>query len=319
MRTSKMFCRNNFPNYLISLLMLALLSACGGGGGGGGSCSIDCGSITSINITTYAPVSKEWCADKGASTSCTARWSDGGEFTTVYPTSDPNTPTSYSQCRDRCRELFTEWSTLPQRRECLDTCDLVYNSKTAGLVESNIMDNNWSISNSTKNLDPFIPSLTDNSLNSNMLLKFIYVDGEKRQLRIAIIRDIDGDGYPDIVALDDNAGDILLFFNNGDMTYRKNDRPIKKGVISVAVADINGDSVLDLCVLNSDSHSVSILLGYGSGLFQRAAIYPVGMGFNFIGIDDHNNDGYKDIYLANFESNKKLNLAGNGDGSFYKE
>ena len=44
----------------------------------------------------------------------------------------------------------------------------------------------------------------------------------------------------------------------------------------LAVADLNGDTVLDLVTTNSGSDDVSVLLGNGDGSFQAAAAFAVG-------------------------------------------
>lgn len=45
---------------------------------------------------------------------------------------------------------------------------------------------------------------------------------------------------------------------------------------SVAVADINGDGILDAIVANYDSNTISVLLGNPNGTFQPQVSYAVG-------------------------------------------
>ena len=50
------------------------------------------------------------------------------------------------------------------------------------------------------------------------------------------------------------------------------------GPYGVAVGDFNGDGHADLAVANTDSNTVSILLGNGSGGFTPASGSPVAVG-----------------------------------------
>ena len=59
---------------------------------------------------------------------------------------------------------------------------------------------------------------------------------------------------------------------NGDGTFqRARNYDVGRGPVCVLVIDINGDGVPDLAAANSDSESVSILLGNGMGPFRRRA------------------------------------------------
>src|SRR5947209_19712083 len=57
---------------------------------------------------------------------------------------------------------------------------------------------------------------------------------------------------------------------------------------AVAVADLNGDSKLDLVVANSNSANVSILLGDGAGGFGAATNFSAGLTPVSIAVGDLN-------------------------------
>src|SRR5689334_13636268 len=67
-----------------------------------------------------------------------------------------------------------------------------------------------------------------------------------------------------------NAFSQLAFF--------RSDLAVQQAPHSIAIADLNGDSIPDLAVANYGSNSVSILLGAGDGAFQTAVTYPTGTG-----------------------------------------
>ncbi len=75
--------------------------------------------------------------------------------------------------------------------------------------------------------------------------------------------------------------------------------PAGDGPSSVAVADLDGDSVPDLVTANSSSDDVSVLLGNGDGSFQAAAFFAAGDGPNSVAVADLDGDSVPDLVSAN--------------------
>ena len=90
--------------------------------------------------------------------------------------------------------------------------------------------------------------------------------------------------------------------------------PVGTTPIGIAAGDFNKDGRLDLCVANSGSLSVSILLGRGDGAFLPAVNYKVPQSPKSIAVGDFNHDGTLDVVFANAGSVSVL--LGKGDGTF---
>jgi hypothetical protein len=85
---------------------------------------------------------------------------------------------------------------------------------------------------------------------------------------------------------------------------------------SIAVADLDGDSVPDLVTANFFSADVSVLLGNGDGSFQAAASVARGDRARSVAAADLNGDSVPDLVTTNLGSTDVSVLLGNGDGSF---
>ena len=89
--------------------------------------------------------------------------------------------------------------------------------------------------------------------------------------------------------------------------------------ISVSVNDVNDDSNLDIVVANFDDSSVSVLLGYGDGLFANQITYATRESPIFVSVLDFNKDTRLDIIVIHFNKNGLGIFWGSGNGSFEKE
>jgi Glucose/sorbosone dehydrogenases len=85
---------------------------------------------------------------------------------------------------------------------------------------------------------------------------------------------------------------------------------------SVATADLNGDSILDLAVVNAAADTISVLFGTGNGTFGASTPWPVGDEPKSVKIADLNGDGKPDLVTANQGNGSASVLLGTGSGSF---
>lgn len=131
------------------------------------------------------------------------------------------------------------------------------------------------------------------------------------------VGDLNGDGKPDIVAVNPGGSFLQVLVNGGNGTFHP-PLSVELGNIPAAVvsADLDGDGKPDLVEANSGDGTVSVLLGNGNGTFQAAQNYTVGSHPQALKLVDVNGDGKLDILVGNFGDNTVGVLLGNGNGTF---
>ena len=87
---------------------------------------------------------------------------------------------------------------------------------------------------------------------------------------------------------------------------------------SVAIADFNNDTLLDLVVANSGMKNIGIRLGFGNGSFGMETIYSVDLNSfpRHVNVADLNQDGHADFVVADSNNDNVIVFFGNGDGTF---
>ena len=70
------------------------------------------------------------------------------------------------------------------------------------------------------------------------------------------------------------------------------------------IADIDGDSKLDLIVANAGSSNVGVLLGSGNGTFGLQTTYPTSGTPNSLATTDVNGDNKTDIIVLSINTSK---------------
>ena len=140
------------------------------------------------------------------------------------------------------------------------------------------------------------------------------------------IADINGDGKPDIIIGHNGyftmSGTFVLnnvltlLPGNGDGTFgAKTDIVLPDAPVSVAVADVNGDTKPD--ILTADSAGfISVLTNAGGGTFPNPLTLNVTGFLSALAVSDVNGDGKPDVVAVNNVSGIAVVLTGNGNGTF---
>jgi hypothetical protein len=138
--------------------------------------------------------------------------------------------------------------------------------------------------------------------------------------QIIVVGDFNGDGNLDFAQVNysgGGAGSVGVFLGKGDGTFQKPATyAVGRGPDALAVADVNGDGVLDLVAGNDTDNNVSVLIGNGDGTFKTHVDYPAGSFPHWVALADFNGDGAPDIVVTNEGDSDVGVLLNNGDGTF---
>jgi hypothetical protein len=144
---------------------------------------------------------------------------------------------------------------------------------------------------------------------------------------VAVIAgDLNGDGLPDLIAVNQNSNDLSVLISKGNGTFAGAVTYSTPAFPSaVAAADFNGDHKLDLAVVGV-TNTLTVVLGKGDGTLEAARDYQQGdpTDFNFTdqpAFGDLNRDGKVDIVVPTVQGAAVyLNLgAGIFSGPVYYE
>jgi flagellin-like hook-associated protein FlgL len=133
----------------------------------------------------------------------------------------------------------------------------------------------------------------------------------------AIVRDLNTDGIPDLITVENGANAVHVQLGNGDGTFRARiSTPVLADPRSIAMGDFNQDGQLDFAITGFTADAVGVYLGNGDGSF--AAGYSYGIGDEPYGIAsaDLNGDGRLDLITTSIQDAGFSFALGNGDGTF---
>ncbi|MEQ9616526.1 MAG: FG-GAP-like repeat-containing protein [Phycisphaerales bacterium] len=124
--------------------------------------------------------------------------------------------------------------------------------------------------------------------------------------RRVLARDLDADGFPEILTANTLGDSVSVLVNNGDSTFAPSvEIPGGDGPASFALVDLDDDADLDLALVTRNTlgeRVVSILrndLDNGQIAFAPSGEFLAGTGPNFVVAEDFDGDGANDLVTVN--------------------
>jgi hypothetical protein len=129
--------------------------------------------------------------------------------------------------------------------------------------------------------------------------------------------DLDGDGIPDLVAINHLGGSLTLAFGRGDGSFpRRQTYDVGGRPISATIADLDRDGRNDIAFVDLDGNVLSVLHGVGASLFGHRSDYATGREPAFVAAADLSGDGIPDLVVPNEVDNTVSVFLGLSGGGF---
>jgi hypothetical protein len=133
--------------------------------------------------------------------------------------------------------------------------------------------------------------------------------------------DLNNDSWPDLVVPVMTGDQVRIFWGAGPGGFNRTPDiyPVGKTPAAAAIADINGDGLLDILTADLAGRTVSMLAGRTGGRFESIGSLSVDGAPTSVAVGDVNGDGITDVVAALFEQASIAYFAGIGGGLFQPE
>ena len=127
--------------------------------------------------------------------------------------------------------------------------------------------------------------------------------------------DCNGDGIPDLVAAGQNSNDVIQHLNNGDGTFKFDQRlVVGTQPTGAACIDFDGDGLVDLAALSRDAGKLDVYRRTGPNSYALLGSRTVGLQPISLTAGDLNGDGKIDLVAVNEHSDDMTALLTTGTG-----
>jgi hypothetical protein len=129
-------------------------------------------------------------------------------------------------------------------------------------------------------------------------------------------RDMNNDGFPDILVCNSESNTLNFFEALGDGTFKQSlTMNTGREPVALETGDFNGDRIQDIAISNYGDGNLSIVLGQKDGVFKLKTNVKVGRLPIAVAAGDFNNDEKLDLAVT-LRFDKLVILLGKGDGNF---
>ena len=136
------------------------------------------------------------------------------------------------------------------------------------------------------------------------------------------LKDLNKDGFVDIVVANYGTSNIGIFFNEGNGQFQKQilySTTHDSHPSSVGIGDLNNDQHADIVVANSNHENIGIFFNEGNGTFTQQITHHIATKESFpqyVNIGDFDQDTNADVVILDSINNQIHILPGYGNGSF---
>lgn len=133
---------------------------------------------------------------------------------------------------------------------------------------------------------------------------------------LAVARDLNGDGKPDLATANYEARSISVLLNAGTGFAPSVEYPVSLRPWGLVAADLDGDGRLDLATTGAEANSLRVLKGVGAGTFGAEIDFPTVTGPGELVAGDFDGDGKIDLATISKTTNTLAVMMNGGAGAF---
>ena len=157
--------------------------------------------------------------------------------------------------------------------------------------------------------------------NGTFFDQYNYSTGSGSKPTFVAVGDFNNDSQLDIAVANSGNDNVGIFLGDGNGSFsRQQTYSIGSGAgpVSIVLRDLNGDSIIDIVVVNYNIDNIVILFGFKNGTVSLNKTYSTGNGSGplSVAITDFNNDDQFDLIVTNYQANNLGIFLGYGDGNF---